>query len=217
MKHENYRGITLLNVAYKILSNIILERLKEYSEEILGEYQCSFRPQRGTVDQIFVVRQILEKFYAHDIDLHLLFIDFKKAFESINQKKLLESSVSFGIPKEIERLVKMTLEGAQAKVTVDGKISTPFDISIGVRQGDGLSATLFNLGLHKALKNLEQSNTILNRLTQICGSADDILVITKSFSALEALCVELSREAGRVGLVVSPDKTKYMRFSASPS
>ena len=46
MKCEDYQGITILNVAYKILSSIILERLKEYSEEILGEYQCSFRPQR---------------------------------------------------------------------------------------------------------------------------------------------------------------------------
>jgi hypothetical protein len=87
MKCENYRGITLLNVAYKILSSIILERLKEYSEEILGEYQCGFTPQRRTMDQIFIVRQILEKFYAHDIDLHLLLIDFKKAFDSISQKK----------------------------------------------------------------------------------------------------------------------------------
>ena len=97
MKCENYCGITLLNVAYKTLSSIVLERLKEYSEEILGEYQCGFRPQRKTTDQIFVARQILEKFYAHDIDLRFLFIDFKKAFDSIKQKKkLLESLVNLG-------------------------------------------------------------------------------------------------------------------------
>jgi hypothetical protein len=59
--------------------------------------------------------------------------------------------VSFRIARKIERLVKMTL-GAQAKVIVDGKISNTFLIDTGVRQGDGLSATLFNLVLHKALK-----------------------------------------------------------------
>jgi hypothetical protein len=100
----------------------------------------------------------------------------------------------------------MTLEGAQAKVIVDRKISTPFHISTGVRQGDDLSATLFNFGLHIALKNLEQSHTILDRLTQICGYANDILVIARSLPALEALCVELSRVAGRVGLVVGPTR-----------
>jgi len=47
--------------------------------------------------------------------------------------------------------------------------------------------------------------------------ADDILVIARSLPALEAMCAEISREAGRVGLVIKPDKTKYMRFSASPS
>ena len=88
MKCENYRGITLLNVAYKILSTILLEQLKEYSEEIMGEYQCGFKPGRRTTDQIFTVWPILEKFYAYDIDLHLLLIDFKKAVNSINQKKL---------------------------------------------------------------------------------------------------------------------------------
>ena len=62
--------------------------------------------------------------------------------------------MSFGIPKKIDRLVKMTLEG-DAKVLVDGRVSTPFGISIGVRQGDGLPATLFSLVLHKALKNLK--------------------------------------------------------------
>ena len=76
---------------------------------------------------------------------------------------------------------------------------------------------IFNLVLHKALKNLEQSNTILNRLTKICGYADDILVIARNLPALEAMCAEIRREAGRVGLVIKPDKTKYMRYSASSS
>jgi hypothetical protein len=125
--------------------------------------------------------------------------------------------MSFGIPKKIEQLVKMTSEGAQAKVIGDGKISNPFVISRGVRQGDGLSATPFNLTLHKTLNNFEHSNTILNRLTQICGYADDIFVIARTFPALVALCDDLSREAGRVGLEISPNKTKYMIFSASPS
>jgi sorting nexin-29 len=145
--------------------------LKEYSEEILGECQCGFRPGRRTTDQIFKVRQILEKFYAHDIDLHLLFIDFKKAFDRKKKKKLLELLVSFGIPRKIERLIKMTLEGAQAKVIVDGKISNTFFIDIGVRQGDGLSATLFNLVLHKTLKKFgtkQQDFEQINANLRIC-------------------------------------------------
>jgi hypothetical protein len=86
--------------------------------------------------------------------------------------------------KATEYLLPLTLEGAQAKVIVDRKISAPFTIDKGVRQGDGLSITLFNLTLHKALKNLGKNNMILNRLTHICGYANDILVIARSLPAL---------------------------------
>ena len=111
----------------------------------------------------------------------------------------------------------MTLEGAKAKVIVDGKISDSSDIRRGVRQGDSLSAILFNLVLHKALKNLEHSNTVLNRLTQTCGYADDILVITRTLPLLEAICEELSRETMILGQEMGPNKTQYMRFSAPPA
>ena len=112
----------------------------------------------------------------------------------------------------------MTLEGAKSKVIVDGQISNCFDIRRGVRQGDGLFATLFNLVFHKALKkNLEHSNTILNGLTQICGYADEISVIARTLLSLEAIYEELSRETRILGLEMSPNKTKYMRFSASPA
>jgi len=75
------------------------------------------------------------------------------------------------------------------------------------KKGRWFVCKVVNLVLHKALKHLEQSNTIFNRLTQICGYADDILVIARSLPALEAMCAEISRGAGRVGLVINSDKT----------
>jgi hypothetical protein len=57
---------------------------------------------------------------------------------------------------------------------------------------------------------------ILNRLTKICGYADDILVIARSLPALEAMRAEISRDAGRVGLVVKPDKTKIYEIFSVP-
>jgi len=92
MKCKNYRGVTLLNVTYKVLSSVILEG---YSEEIMGEYECGFRPQRRITDQLFVVRQILEKFYANDSDLHLLFIDLKKSFQQDKPKKAARITSEF--------------------------------------------------------------------------------------------------------------------------
>jgi hypothetical protein len=56
---SNYRGISLLSTSYKNLSNIFLARLTPYAEEIIGDHQCEFRPNRSTTGQIFNIRQIL--------------------------------------------------------------------------------------------------------------------------------------------------------------
>jgi hypothetical protein len=59
--YSNYRGISLLSTSYKILSNILLARLTPNADEIIGDHQCGFRRNRSTTDQIFYIRQILEK------------------------------------------------------------------------------------------------------------------------------------------------------------
>jgi len=58
---NNYRGISLLQTTYKILSNILLSRLIPYAKEIIRGHQCGFRRNRLTIDHIFCIRQILEK------------------------------------------------------------------------------------------------------------------------------------------------------------
>ncbi|KAJ4440654.1 hypothetical protein ANN_08801 [Periplaneta americana] len=57
----NFRGISLLLTSYKILSNILFRRLTPYVDEIIGDHQCGFRRNRSTIDQIFCIRQIMEK------------------------------------------------------------------------------------------------------------------------------------------------------------
>jgi sorting nexin-29 len=73
----NYRGITLLNVAYKVFSSILQRRLNNYAEEILGEYQCGFRPRRDSTNQSFVMRQSMEKCFEYNTALHVMFIDLR--------------------------------------------------------------------------------------------------------------------------------------------
>ena len=97
----NYRGISILNTAYQILSTILCERLKPYLSSIIGPYQCGFRPRKSTVDQVSTLRQILEKTHEFNIDIHLLFIDFKQAYDSIRRDNLLSAVYILGIPVKL--------------------------------------------------------------------------------------------------------------------
>jgi hypothetical protein len=98
---SNYRSINLLNITYKILSTKLFKRININAEEVLGEYQCGFRPNRSTIDQIFVIRQTLEKCYEYKTDRHMLFVDFRQAFNSINHKQIYAALGSFGVPNKL--------------------------------------------------------------------------------------------------------------------
>jgi hypothetical protein len=68
------RPITLLNVAYKIFAIILNQRLVDIAGTELGDYQSGFRPNRSTVDIIFMIRQIIEKCYEYNVAIHNVFI-----------------------------------------------------------------------------------------------------------------------------------------------
>jgi len=72
-KVVNYRGISLLTTGYKILSLVILSRLQEYSEGIIGDYRSGFKMGRLTTDRIFAIRKIMEKYYLIVIKVKFIF------------------------------------------------------------------------------------------------------------------------------------------------
>ena len=77
----NYRGISLLSVVGKLYSSILVDRVRGKVENILGEFQGGFRPLRGCQNQIFRIRQTIEKLFEKNRDLFLCFIDLEKVFD----------------------------------------------------------------------------------------------------------------------------------------
>ena len=86
---KNYRGISLLSVAGKILTRIIVNRLtRVIANNILPESQCGFRQRRGTDDMIFAARQVQENCREQQMDLYTVFIDLTKAFDTVSREGL---------------------------------------------------------------------------------------------------------------------------------
>ena len=152
---NNYRPITLLNLAYKIYAILLNNRLSEITENKLGDFQMGFRLNRSTIDNNFMVRQTFEKCHKYNIELHNIFVDYSQAFDSINRNKITECLMKYEVPKKLIKLIGLTLTNTIAKVKIGNQFTNEFRIVSGVKQGDPLSATLFSIVIDYILKQLD--------------------------------------------------------------
>ena len=143
MQCKNYRPITLLNVAYKIFATTLCKKLTEIMEGKLGEYQMGFRPDRSTTDNIFILRQIYEKWQEYNIELHNVFMHFNQAFDSKNRSTVTKLLKEMQIPGKIKRLVTLVTQHTKAKIKLNSEYTEQLEVKIGIRQGDPLSTILF--------------------------------------------------------------------------
>jgi len=201
----------LLNVAYKIFAIILNQKLVDIIEIELGDYQSGFRPKRSTTANIFMIRQIIEKCYEYNIDIHNIFIDYTHAFDSIKRNKILDSLTQNKIPPKLIRLVKLTLENTRAKVKVNNAYTLEFRVESGVKQGDPLSPTLFSLVIDTVLKKLDLRGNISTRLRQLMAYADDVLITACTKQSLIDTFQQLKNNSMEVGLTINEKKTQYLK------
>lgn len=194
---KNYRGISLLNVGYKIYSKIINNRMKVITEAIILEEQSGFRPGRSCTDNVFTIKRIIEKRREFNLETHIGFVDFEKAFDRVDRAKLWNILAERGYPLHLIEIIKSLYQRTRIVINTGMIRLKEFEINQGVRQGCGLSPTLFNIYLDYILRKWRchvdpgiriSNDDYLNTLL----FADDMLIIQENENRLQQAIHELS-------------------------
>ncbi|XP_065197221.1 uncharacterized protein LOC135828726 [Sycon ciliatum] len=242
-KCDNWRGIALLDVVGKLLARVIQDRLQPLAEAHLPESQCGFRRGRSCTDAIFCVRQVVEKAFEHRCKAFLVFIDLRKAYDSVPRAALLLALEVYGVPGSLIQLIDGFHSGMQAAVRVDGDVSGNISVENGLRQGCVMAPLLFNLYFGLVLEawrsaiaaagvngvslisSIHGSGNLFPKRTRQTGTtsvndlefADDAALLAPSRESAQLALELFSNVASSFGLTLSTAKTKFMAVGANLS
>ena len=217
---NNYRGITLLSIPGKVFNRIILERIKTAVDNKLREEQAGFRKNRSTTDQIATLRIIVEQSIEWKSSLIVNFIDYEKAFDSLDRKTLWKIMRHYGIPSKLVQLVEELYEGSSCRVVHDGQLTDSFDIITGVKQGCILSPFLFILAIDWLMKETTSGSrngiqwTLWTQLEDL-DFADDLALLSHTQAQMQEKTTDLDKLSRSVGLHIHPRKSKIFKANTT--
>lgn len=211
----NWRGITLLSTVNKLFCRILVNRMKVELDKDLRKEQHGFRSGRSCTDLINTLRIITEHSMEYQSPLCLAFIDFEKAFDSINRENIWIVLRNRGVPQKIINLIKEGYNQYKSIVKHEGKLSQDFETETGVKQGCVLSPILFTLVLDEVMKTAISNKKggipwkLMEKLEDL-DFADDICLISDKIHKLQERLCDLSSEGKKIGLKINIEKTKVI-------
>jgi len=217
---SNYRGITVTSSIGRLYGRILKTRIERDFVEM--EEQCGFRAGRSCLDNISTLQQLIEKRSERNLETHLIFIDLEKAYDNVPISKMLEVLQESNISKCYIRAVKTMYRNSECMIKMNNKLSTPFKVTKGLKQGCCLSPTLFKIYIQKALSTwmkkchkmgIEIGNSCLYTLL----FADDQVVIANDEEDITYMTRKLIDEYRGWGLNINLSKTEYLVIGESPN
>ena len=182
----------------------------------LPDVQAGFRKGRGTRDQVANIHWIIEKASEFQKNIYFCFIDYTKALDCVDHKKLWKILKEIGIPDHLTCLLRNQYAGQEATVRTGHGTTDWFQIGKGVCQGCILSPYLFNLYSEYIMRNAGLDETqagikIAGRNINNFRYADDTIPVAES-EELKSLLLKVKEESEKVGLRLNIQKSKIMEF-----
>lgn len=218
---DNYRGIALLSVLGKVFSKVVNNRLVNWAEDtgIQKEEQAGFRKRYSTVDNIFVLQSLIQKYCSKKAGrFYVLYVDFSKAFDTIPHALLFYQLMSKGVHGKILKVLRSMYGSLQSSVRTPNGLTDFFKCERGTRQGCMLSPFLFSLYVGELVNMFEENQcegVYINESTPNISCllfADDLVTCADTVGRLQHMIDVVVLFCKKWGLEVNLDKTKVMVF-----
>ncbi|KAK6763989.1 hypothetical protein RB195_024351 [Necator americanus] len=193
---------------YKVLERIILDRLIKHREETTRDEQAGFRPGRSTIDQVFIVRRVIEI--------------WQRRVPLPHPGRLLNALRADGVPGKFVRLLDDMNQRTTAAVRTPAGCTAPSEVVTGVRQGAVAGPFMFNFAIDDNMRRtVDQCPADIVLAPSGCPLADfeyadDVVIFAESSTKLQHVVNLVSELAAAYGLRLRPDKCKQMWISSRP-
>ena len=159
-KESNYRPITCLPTIWKLLTSIISDQIYNFLDSnnlIPWQQKGNKRKSRGTKDQLLIDKLIMNMAKKKKRNLRMIWIDYKKAYDSVPHSWILESLRIYGIADNIITFLEKSMKSWQTLLMLNQEVIGHLLIKCGIFQGDSLSPLLFILCLIPLTHLLDQN------------------------------------------------------------
>ena len=154
---DNYRFITMCNTLAKLFGTVLLVRCSHWGDRsgAISGSQNAFRSGRNCEQHVISLTELIRARKRAGSATWVLFVDFRKAYDTVNHSALWAVARRAGVAESIVRVLEDWNTSRTAKLRINGEMTAPYTIGVGVPQGDVLSPWLFNLFIESLVRTLQ--------------------------------------------------------------